>query len=90
MIKVFLSASLNTAVTLLGANGNSIERNVANESRDILIDISNIKLHLLESQWASTFKMTNILTNNITSATTGKKPLNISLLELVQLFIFIL
>ncbi|CAF1381343.1 unnamed protein product [Adineta ricciae] len=61
--------SASTVVTILGSNGDSLQWKTANSGRGIVIDTSNIKLHLLESQWVWTFRLTNLLTDNTTLPT---------------------
>ncbi|CAF0903823.1 unnamed protein product [Adineta ricciae] len=61
--------SANTVVTMLGSNDRSIPWKVGSDNRGMMIDISNVKLHLLESQWVWVFRLTDLLTDNATMTT---------------------
>ncbi|CAF4021601.1 unnamed protein product [Rotaria sordida] len=53
-------SSSRTIVTLLGSNADSVPWRVASGDRGIVIDVSAIKLHLLQSEWTWAFKLENI------------------------------
>jgi hypothetical protein len=60
-------SSASTTVTLLGSSGGALKWRSAGAS-GIIIDVSNVKIYSLASDWAWVFKLQNItpkLTDNI-------------------------
>ncbi|CAF3583351.1 unnamed protein product [Rotaria sp. Silwood1] len=53
-------SSSRTVVTLLGSSADSVPWHEASGERGIVIDVSTIKLHLLQSGWTWVFKLENI------------------------------
>lgn len=73
--EIILSAPLptsNTVVTLLGSTVGSLQWSMAMGDGGIVIDVSNIRLHSLRSNWIWVFKLENVLPNDsaLTSPTT--------------------
>jgi hypothetical protein len=62
-------SSPTTVVTLLGSSGDPLPWRVANGTHGIAIDVSNVKLNLLQSDWTWAFKLENLLPDNIISTT---------------------
>jgi len=62
-------SSSTTVVTLLGSNDGSLPWRAASVSGGIVIDVSNVKLNLLASEWVWTFKLENSVAANITEST---------------------
>ncbi|CAF1576839.1 unnamed protein product, partial [Adineta steineri] len=58
-------SSASTTVTLLGSNAGPLKWRAASESGGIIIDISNIKMYSLASDWAWVFKLQNITPKQI-------------------------
>jgi hypothetical protein len=61
-------SSASTTVTLLGSSGGALKWRSAGTSGGIIIDVSNVKIYSLASDWAWVFKLQNItpkLTDNI-------------------------
>ena len=52
--------SANTQVTLFGSNVGPLKWRAAGGSGGIIIDVSNIKIYSLASDWAWVFKLQNI------------------------------
>jgi hypothetical protein len=53
-------SSSSTTVTLLGSSGGPLNWRSAGASGGIIIDVSNIKIYSLASDWAWVFKLQNI------------------------------
>ncbi|CAF1379535.1 unnamed protein product [Adineta steineri] len=58
-------SSASTTVTLLGSNAGPLKWRAAGGSGGIIIDISNIKMYSLASDWAWVFKLQNITPKQI-------------------------
>ncbi|CAF1576485.1 unnamed protein product, partial [Adineta steineri] len=58
-------SSASTIVTLLGSNIGPLKWRAASGSGGIIIDISNIKMYSLASDWAWVFKLQNITPKQI-------------------------
>ncbi|CAF1493367.1 unnamed protein product, partial [Adineta steineri] len=65
-------SSSSTLMRLLGSNGDSLPWRVASGTRGIVIDVSKIKLHLLQSEWAWVFKLEHLLPEDIVNPTPGR------------------
>jgi len=52
--------SSSTTVTLLGLSDGPLKWRSAGESGGIIIDVSNVKIYSLASDWAWIFKLQNI------------------------------
>jgi hypothetical protein len=65
-------SSPTTIVTLLGSSGGPLSWQVASGTRGIVIDVSNIQLHALQSRWTWAFKLENLLPNEIIIPTPGR------------------
>jgi hypothetical protein len=52
--------SASTTVTLLGSSDGPLKWRSAGESGGIIIDVSNVKIYTLASDWAWVFKLQNI------------------------------
>ncbi|CAF4057993.1 unnamed protein product [Rotaria sp. Silwood2] len=64
-------SSSKTVVTLLGSSIDSLPWRVASGDRGIVIDVSQIKLHSLQSGWTWAFKLENLLPDNGINPTPG-------------------
>jgi hypothetical protein len=53
-------SSSSTTVTLLGSSGGPLTWRPAGASGGIIIDVSNVKIYSLASDWAWVFKLQNI------------------------------
>lgn len=53
-------SSSSTIITLLGSNIGPLDWHAAGENSGILIDLSNVKIYSLESDWVWVFKLQNI------------------------------
>jgi hypothetical protein len=53
-------SSSNTTVTLLGSNVGPLKWRAAGENSGIVINVSNVKIYSLESDWVWVFKLQNI------------------------------
>jgi hypothetical protein len=53
-------SSSSTTVTLLGSSGGPLTWRSAGASGGIIIDISNVKIYSLASEWAWVFKLQNV------------------------------
>jgi hypothetical protein len=53
-------SSANTRVTLLGSTLGPLSWKAASASGGIVIDVSNVKLYSLASDWAWVFKLENV------------------------------
>jgi hypothetical protein len=53
-------SSSSTIVTLLGSSGGPLTWRSASASGGIIIDVSNVKIYSLASDWAWVFKLQNI------------------------------
>ncbi|CAF2773583.1 unnamed protein product [Rotaria sp. Silwood2] len=62
-------SSSRTIVTLLGSSADSVSWHVTSGDRGIVIDVSAIKLHLLQSEWTWTFKLENLLPDDSFNST---------------------
>lgn len=60
-------SSPSTTITLIGSNIRSLNWHAAGEKGGILIDLSNVKIYSLESDWIWVFRLRNI---------TAKRPYN--------------
>ncbi|CAF3986272.1 unnamed protein product, partial [Rotaria sp. Silwood1] len=65
-------SSSRTVVTLLGSSADSLPWHVASGERGIVIDVSTIKLHSLQSGWTWAFKLENLLSDDIINPTPGR------------------
>ncbi len=54
------ASSSSTTITLLGSNIGSLNWRAAEDNSGIIIDISNVKIYSLESDWVWIFKLQNI------------------------------
>ncbi|CAF1238519.1 unnamed protein product [Adineta steineri] len=84
-------SSSSTVVRLLGSNGDSLPWRVASGTRGIVIDVSQVELHLLQSRWAWVFKLEYLLPEDIINPTPGRSsPLSFctSLLFSALLYLF--
>ncbi len=64
-------SSSTTVVTLLGSSADPLPWHVASGTRGIVIDVSNIKLNSLQSDWTWAFKLGNLLPEDIINSTAG-------------------
>jgi len=53
-------SSASTTVTLLGSSGDPLKWRAAGTSGGIIIDVSNVKIYSLASDWAWVFKLQNV------------------------------
>ena len=53
-------SSSTTTIALLGSNVGPLKWHSAGTSGGIIIDVSNIKIYSLASDWAWVFKLTNV------------------------------
>jgi hypothetical protein len=53
-------SSSSTTVTLLGSSGGPLNWHSAGASGGIIIDVSNVKIYSLASDWAWVFKLQNV------------------------------
>jgi hypothetical protein len=64
-------SSSRTVVTLLGSSGDLLPWHAASGARGMVIDVSSIKVHLLQGDWTWAFKLENLLSDDNSTTTPG-------------------